>query len=89
MDLAAVPVRSNLYPNDGSDSVLLISSPLCWVTGVWQCLNGVVFGLTRVFTTFSDELTLLSTIDKYQVCPGEEVDGRQCKDSFSHTQPAL
>lgn len=49
--------------------MLLISSPLCWVTGVWQCLNGVVFGLTRVFTTVSDEITLLSAIDKYQVCP--------------------
>lgn len=67
--------------------MLLISSPLCWVTGVWQCLNGVVFGLTRVFTTVSDEITLLSAIDKYQVCPGGgvEVKGEQCKNLCSYT----
>ncbi|KAK3908394.1 Luciferin 4-monooxygenase [Frankliniella fusca] len=52
---------------DPADDVLLISSPLCWISGVWQLLWGLRFGATRVFTTVSDDLTIMSAIDKFKV----------------------
>ncbi|KAE8741028.1 hypothetical protein FOCC_FOCC013439 [Frankliniella occidentalis] len=50
-----------------NDYLLLISSPLCWISGVWQLLWGIRFGVTRVFTTVSDDITIMSTIDKYKI----------------------
>ncbi|KAJ1526444.1 hypothetical protein ONE63_009578 [Megalurothrips usitatus] len=49
------------------DQVVLITSPLCWVSGVWQLLMSCVNGYTRVFTRAGDDVTLMATIDKYKV----------------------
>lgn len=47
--------------------IIMITSPLCWVSGVWQTLRGIVFATTRVFCTTADDVTLMSTIAKYKV----------------------
>ncbi|KAJ1529855.1 hypothetical protein ONE63_006592 [Megalurothrips usitatus] len=55
----------NCYRPD--DKVMLISSTLSWISGVWQLLYGCAHGLTRVFTRVVDDITVASTIDKYKV----------------------
>ncbi|KAJ1529856.1 hypothetical protein ONE63_006593 [Megalurothrips usitatus] len=64
-DTAVGAAYSNCYRPD--DKVMLISSPLCWISGVWQLLYGCAHGLTRVFTRVVDDITVASTIDKYKV----------------------
>lgn len=49
------------------NDMLLVTSQMCWISGVWHLLWGIRFGATRVFTTFADDLTLLSTVDKYKI----------------------
>ena len=48
-------------------TVLLITSPLCWLSGVWLLLLALRYGHTRVFTTQADELALMEIIHKYKV----------------------
>lgn len=49
------------------DQTILITSPLCWVSGMWQLLRGIAFANTRVFCTTSDDVFIMSVIDKYKV----------------------
>ncbi|XP_034250817.1 luciferin 4-monooxygenase-like isoform X2 [Thrips palmi] len=66
-------ITAVMQPRDGEgvymdvDQTLLISSPLCWVSGVWQTLRGIIFANTRVFCSTTDDVMVMSVIDKYKI----------------------
>ncbi|KAK3910542.1 putative 4-coumarate--CoA ligase 2 [Frankliniella fusca] len=62
--------RSGLlaHGNDqASTGILLVSSPLCWISGVFQYLWTLVHGQIRVLVPVSDPVSILASIDKFKI----------------------
>ncbi|XP_026290973.2 uncharacterized protein LOC113215551 isoform X1 [Frankliniella occidentalis] len=67
LTLANTSAGSSVDEGKASDAMLLLTSPLCWFSGVMNLFWSLQTGSTRVFITHSDDLAVLSAIDKYKI----------------------